>query len=257
MSRYRKQNFSLNSVISVIATLLIGYFVLCAVILPFAGSMDNIGEITTDLVELLPFGEQTYGLAISILNTVSGQTLSYHAIEGSFTLSYLIQELAESLIIIIVYEALRLVSFKFMEITDDVSGKYNKMKKLIVSVIMAIIATCLAPLLIKNIFDNMSGLTSGWQVAISALVPSILFSGGTAFFVFLYGISIGLSLVYILVKFFVVGGLRLFGCYIFIFLTVLALQYGNWSLLAASLPSLLVLILLLTGLELMIDSLVK
>ncbi len=250
----KKRRYILNSPISLLSTILLMFFVIPVVVLPFVNALGGFSEIITDLIELLPFGQAFYEIALLIINSMAGQVVNYHAIQGVFTLSYVIQELSEGIFTIIVYEALRLGVFLLMDLTDDNRGRWNKMKRLVVSVGMAIISACLAPALINWTFSNMQGLGTGLKVFFSSLISTILLGGGVAFFVFLQGFSLGMSIAFVALKFLLVGALRLSGSYIFLMMLLIGCEHHIWSLILSGMSGFLGIILLLVGIELMIDS---
>ena len=134
------------------------------------------------------------------------------------------------------------------------SGRWNGIKRIIVNITMAVIAACLAPALINWLFTNMGVLSQGWRTVISALVSTILLGGGVAFFVLLSGLAVGQSVIYVAVKFFIVGAVRLAGSYVFLMLLLLAWQNRVWTLFTGALSGFLAVMVLMAAVELMIDS---
>lgn len=249
-----------KSIGSVLATLLLGIIVLELVILPFINVLGGFTGIVTEFIGLVPFGEVIGEFAHGILSATLGQGGQIQPIQQNvITVSYVFQELAKSLFTIIIYETLCLLVLRPMGLSVDYKDNSgaDKIKWWIVKVIMAIIAAALAPLLMKWTFANMATLTSGWKIFISGLISTILTGGGIAFFMFFLGISIAKAILYVVLKFIVVGGLRLFGCYTFLMLALLGLQNGILSWVVYSVPVIMVIIMLLTGVEIMLESIVK
>lgn len=257
-SRYReksKYRYPLNNFGSLFALIILFLILYTVVLVPLIDSLGGMGEIITDLVDIFPFGEGAYAVAIAIVNAIAGQGVNYAVIQGVFTFSYVMQELLEGIFTVIIYEAGTLALNKLMQLDDpDVRGVWNSIKRMVVSAGVAILAACFAPALINSIFSNMGILSNGWKTAISSLVSIILAGGGVAFFLFLYSLSFGAALGYVLLKFLVVGGLRLFGCYVFIFIFCLGIHNGMFYLIFTGSGGLLALTLALAALELMISS---
>lgn len=250
----RKKNV-LNSPTSLLGTVLMAVIIVPAVVLPFVEALGGVDEIIIDLIDLLPFGQAFYEIAIIIVNGMLDQVVSFHGLQGVFTLSYVVQELAEGIFTVIIYEALRLAVLMVMGLADPENrGRWNGMKKIVVSVAVAVIAACLAPALISWTFGNMSSLASGWKVFVSSLISVILLGGGVAFFVFLSGLAIGQSIIYVALKFFLVGAIRLAGSYIFLMLLLLAWQSGIWSLFTGALSSFLLIMVLMALVEMLLES---
>jgi ABC-type uncharacterized transport system permease subunit len=83
----------MKSPVSFVATLLVLYFAVPLIVFPFINALGGIGEIVTDLIELLPFGHLHYWLAVEIINSIAGQAVNYSAIGGVLTVGYVVQEL--------------------------------------------------------------------------------------------------------------------------------------------------------------------
>lgn len=250
----RAKKYTLNSPLSLLSTILLGIFIIPVVVFPFINALGGIGEIITDLVELLPFGEGFYAIAVLIVNSMAGQAVNFHDIQGVFTLSYLVQELAEGIFTIIIYEALCLGSFMLMGLDSNTGGRWNGMKRTVVNVVMAVIAACLAPALINWTFSNMQGFTISGKIIWSAVVSIILMGGGVAFFVFLSGFTIAKSLVFVALKFLLIGALRLSGSYICLLVLLFGFEQGLWELIIGGLSGFLGIALILCAIELMLDS---
>lgn len=257
-SRYReksKYRYPLNNFGSLFALIMLLLILYTVILAPLIDSLGGMGEIITDLVELFPFGEVSYRLAIEIINAVAGQGVNYASIHGVFSFSYVMQELLEGIFTVIIYEALTLALTKLMQLDDpDVRGIWNSLKRMVLSVGVAILAACFAPALINSIFSNMGSLSNGWKTAISSLMSIILMGGGISFFLFLYSLTFGTALGYVLLKFLAIGALRLTGSYICIFIFCLGIKNGMFSLIFAGSSGLLGLTLVLAGIELMISS---
>lgn len=257
-SRYReksKYRYPLNSMWSLLATILLLILIYTVLVLPFIESMGGMGEFITDLVELFPFGEVSCRLAIEIINAIAGQTVNYVSIKGVFTFSYVMQELLEGIFTVIIYEAMTKALIMAMQLDDpDVRGFWNSMKKVAVRMGVAIIAACLAPSLINFIFSHMGGMSNIWKTIISSLVSVILVGGGIMFFLFLYNLTFGEALGYVLLKFLVAGALRLTASYICIFIICFGIQYGLFSLIFGGASGLIGFALILAAIEMMIGA---
>lgn len=256
-SRYRKKSpflYPLNNFGSLFALILLFILIYVIFLVPLMDSMGGIGDFITDLVDIFPFGEVSFAFAIQIINAIAGQGVNYASIQGVFTFSYAMQELLEGIFTVILYEAGTRALKLAMRLDDpNVKGIWNAAKKMAVSVGVAILAACFAPALINYIFSNMGFMGNGWKTAIASIVTIILMGGGLVFFLFLYSLSFVSALLFTTIKFLLVGFLRLFGCYIFIFLFLLGIQNGMLSLILTGSGGLLMLTLMLAGIELMVD----
>lgn len=255
-SSHRPFNPSImKSPVSFVATLLVLYFAVPLIVFPFINALGGIGEIVTDLIELLPFGHLHYWLAVEIINSIAGQAVNYSAIGGVFTVGYVVQELAEGIFTVIIYEA----GCKLFEIIMglDQDAGWIKLKRMAVNIAVAIVSACLAPALINFIFSNMGSFSTGWKVAISSLVSTILLGGAVGFFLFLKGLSIGAAIAFVALKFVAVGFVRLALSYVCIFLILLCAQNGIFAGLIGGVSGLLGVALILAGIELMISSAFK
>ena len=249
----RRKN-PLNSPISLLATVLMMILIVPAVILPFIESLGGFGEIITDLIELLPFGYAFYEVAIQLIGAVGGQAVNYHAIQGVFTGAYVFQELAEGIFTIIIYEGLRLVWFIPAGLTGEVRGRWQGPKKLVISVAMAVVAACLAPALINKTFSRLFSLGKNLRLVFSGLISIVLTGGGIAFFLFLKGFSLLQAVLFFVLKFLVVGAIRLAGSYTFLFVFLLGCQQQTWSMIVSGMSGFLFIIVLMAAVELMVES---
>lgn len=257
-SRYRKKSpyrYPLNNFGSLFALIMFLLILYMVFIIPLMDSLGGMGEIITDLVELFPFGEASYAVAIGIINAIAGQGINYASIQGVFSFAYLMQELLEGIFTVIIYEASNLAMTRLMDLDDpNVRGIWNAAKRVVLSAGLAILAACFAPALINYIFSGMGAMSIGWKTVISSLVSIILVGGGIGFFLFLYSLTLGAALGYVLIKFLLTGGARLFVSYVCIFIFCIGIHLGLFSMIFGGFSSLLVITLLLAGIEKMIDS---
>lgn len=255
MARRSNKRYILNSPLSLLSTILVAMVIVPMVVLPFVEALGGVDEIIIDLVGILPFGDVWYAAAVLVGNSILDQVVNVYSLKGVFTVSYVIQELSEGIFTVIIYEALRLLVMIPMGLNDPMNkGRWNGIKRIIVNITMAVIAACLAPALINWLFTNMGVLSQGWRTVISALVSTILLGGGVAFFVLLSGLAVGQSVIYVAVKFFIVGAVRLAGSYVFLMLLLLAWQNRVWTLFTGALSGFLAVMVLMAAVELMIDS---
>ena len=255
----KERKYILNSPISLLATILMFVILVPVVVLPFVNALGGFEEIITDLIELLPFGHAFHHIAIIIVNSITGQIVNYSSIQGVFTFSYVVQELAEGNFTVIIYEALYLATSMVMGLAgEDKRGRWNGMKRLAAKVAMAVIAACLAPALINWTFANLNVLSNGWQTFLSGVISAILLGGGGWFFVTLFSAkAVGAVIAFVLLKFLVVGFLRLVFSYVFLFVLLIGLEQGTFLLMLSGMSGFLGVMLALAGIELMVDAIVK
>lgn len=249
-----KRKNRLNTPLSLLSTVLLMVWLVPVIVLPFIHALGGFGEIITDIVELIPFGYTFHEIALMIINSMTGQVVNYHAIRGVLTIPYVTQELAEGIFTIIVYEALRLAWFIPMDLIENGGGRWNGMKKMVISVAMAVVAACLAPALINWTFSGMRGLGNSLKTFFASMISAVLLGGGVAFFAFLKGLSIGVAILFVALKFFFVGALRLSVSYLCLMILLVGCEQNLWSLIIGGSSGFLCIALALAGLELMIDS---
>lgn len=250
-----KKKYVLNSPASLLGTILLMLFIVPIVIISFAEALGGFSQIITDLIDLLPFGEAWYFVAIQIINAMTDQALSLQPVHTAPSVSYIIQELSEGIFTVIIYEALRLLFFIPMDLTGDNAGRWNKGKRLVISVAMAVLAACLAPALINWTFANLNVLGQGMRTFLSALISLILLGGGVAFFLFLKSFTVGIAIAFVLIKVFVEGLLRLAVSYVSLFALLVGFEQNAWSLIIGGMSGFLGIALLLAGIEMMLKPL--
>lgn len=252
-SKYRRKSNPMNNWGSLVATLVILYFLFCCVVLPLIDWLGGFWEILADIVEVIPFGEAWYWVALQIVSALTGQTAQNIAISGGLTFQYMISELAQGLFTVILYEASTTFLFGIMGLNDK--GRWIKSKKLAVKMGMAVICACFAPGLINFIFSNLSNMSIGWQIFIPTLVSIILTGGGFVFFMLLLGLTVGQALIYVILKFILLGTVRLIGTYVFMMICLIGIQTHAFGMLAGGAAGFIVIVILMVGIELMADSL--
>lgn len=246
-----------NSIISFIALAFLLYFVgLPIVIAVLTSYFGSIAEVITSVVDLIPFGKTYLWLTVQIMNALGGQIVGYAGIGGALTLAYVMQELAKGLFTVIIFEALNLGVAGLMGLTEA-KGFWNKAKLLLITVMNALVAACLAPLPLNYIFSQFGSLENIISGIISFLLSGILLGGGIAFFLFLKNLTIGVAVCYVLMKFVLMSTVRLSVSYLCILLILLGIQNGLFGLIVSGSSGLLGIALLLGGIELMIDSVFK
>ncbi len=243
-----------NSIISFVALAMILYFVGLPL---FVALLSNVfgskGDVITNMIGVIPFGKTYYEISIQLLGAIGGQVVSSAEAGSSLKLSYLLGELAEELFIIIIFEALNLAAYTVMGLKGE-KGRWNIAKKMLVSVINALAAACICPFLLDYITDSFDSIGTAASGIISAFISVILLGGGTFFFSALFGIGVGAALLFVLIRFLLMGAVRLAISYISLFLLILGWQSGAFYQIAGGISGLLGIALLLGGIELAIDS---
>lgn len=254
--KYKAQNSVLSFVTTALFAYVIGLPLVIALLMSFFGS---IGEIITQVVSLIPFGESFFAITIQIINTITGQAISYNTADY-LSWSYIFGELAKGLFTVIIFEALKLlicIPMGFMDEKGKIKpeGFWNKGKYLLVVAICSLVAACLAPLPINYILDNLQSLGSFWAGMISSLVSAVLVGGGIFFFMFLKSISLGIAIAYVLVKYLLVDACSIAVSYVMILAILIGLQKGFFLLTAESMGMLLALSIMLSALDMLFDNL--
>lgn len=219
----------------------------------------SVYDIINNVIDLIPFGESLYGLAIQIVNSITGQVMNYSTVTGYFTFTYFLEELLKGLFTVIIFEASNLFMCIVLGFTDSrgkikPEGMWNKAKYVLISLIDALISACLAPFLMNYIFSSLPSLGSVWSVVISSLMSVILIGGGIAFFLFLAELSIGMAIAYVLIKFILIGVIRLTLSYLSIFLILIGWDNRTYLLSVGGFAGLIGVGLLLAGIEIIVKS---
>lgn len=247
-----------NSMLSFVAMAFLLYFIglplVIAVLMDYFGS---VGEIITNVIDLIPFGKPYYEFAVQLVNSLGGQVVSYMNFTGYLTIGYIIGELAKGLFTVIIFEALNLGVCMLLGFVDsdgriNPEGFWNRAKCLLITAINALIAACLSPLPLNYIFSNLHSLGGVWSSIVSLVLSAVLVGGGVAFFVFLSSLSIGMAIAYVLIKFFLLGACRISVSYLAILVILIGWQNGLVLLTANGVLLLLVVGLALGGIEMMI-----
>ena len=217
----------------------------------------SVGEIITNVIDLIPFGKPYYEFAVQLVNSLGGQVVSYMNFTGYLTIGYIIGELAKGLFTVIIFEALNLGVCMLLGFVDsdgriNPEGFWNRAKCLLITAINALIAACLSPLPLNYIFSNLHSLGGVWSSIVSLVLSAVLVGGGVAFFVFLSSLSIGMAIAYVLIKFFLLGACRISVSYLAILVILIGWQNGLVLLTANGVLLLLVVGLALGGIEMMI-----
>lgn len=257
MANYSRRQ---NTIMSFVAMAFILYFIALPLIMAaFLDYFGSVEEIITNVIELIPFGETYFALTIQFVNSISGRIVSYIDMTEYFTMNYLMEELAKGLFTIIIFEALKLAVCWVVGFVDGdgkikPEGVWNKAKYLLITVSVALIAACFAPFLLNYIFSNLYLLGKIWSVVISLLVSVILVGGGITFFLFLLGLSIAKTIIYVIMKFFVIGVCRISCSYVAILFILICWQQHLILLSASGMTALFVIGLMLGEVEMIVDS---
>lgn len=252
-----RNNTGKNSILSLIALVFLLYFIVLPIVIAAAvGYFGSMAAVITAVVDLIPFGKQFYGLSIQIINAIGGQVVGYMDFSGKFSLPYFMGELAKGLLTAIIFEALNYATTTFMGVKDP-EGRWNVMKKMLISVTNALIAACLAPLPLNYLLAQMP--TAGFAAsAIGAgLLAAVLIVGGVAIFTLIKPLSIASALLWVLLKLVAMSFIRLAFSYVAILFILVGWQNGLYGMAASGLAGLVGIALLLAGIEMMLESVIK
>lgn len=247
-----------NSILSFVAMVFLLYFIVLplviAVLMDYFGT---VGEIITNIIDLIPFGKPYYEFAVQFVNSLGGQIVSYIDMTEDMSVGYLFRELAKGLFTVIIFEALNwgsCILFGFLDENGRINprGFWNRGKYLLISLVNALFSACLAPLPLNYIFSNLHILGTIWANIVSFLLSAILVGGGIAFFMFLFGLNIGMAITYVFLKFFLIGACRISISYLAILVTLICWQNGLFFLSASGASALFVIGFMLGGLEMII-----
>lgn len=216
-------------------------------------------QLLLDLIDLIPFGESVYWCTLRIVSTLAGAVQEYSVPNFQFTPGYVIQELAKSLFVSILFEAGMTGCSQLLELKET-KGKtrsqkvVNNLTTILLAIPVSLLAACLSPLLLDYIFSNLDTLGGVGRTAISLLVALLLTGGGFLFFFFLLGQSLLLAFLYVVIKIILLNMLRIFLCYAGIFAIVIAVRTDLPYLIGPSLSALLSCVLILCVLDWALDA---
>lgn len=248
MARQRERGR--NSFLSFIVLLIVIYLIGLPVLLATRGSA---ADLIGDMADLIPFGSFVLQISVKLLSKFVQVNPSYLSILPLFTFANFLEELAKGLFTVILFEALNLLGGLMLGVWNP-EGRWNRMKKLALSVLNALLAAAFAPWLIRVVLDNIKQAGGLMTAVVSGVLALVLLGGGAAFFAAMLGISASMALLYVIIKFGLIACIELFLVYFFIYSVLLVWETGAyWALLTGS-GSLFVCLLLLAGIGLMIDS---
>lgn len=252
-----KQTKGRNSIVSFVALVIILYFIglplLIAILSSYFGS---VGDVMTTAVDLIPFGDVWYWVAVQIFNGLGGQAITYSSFNGNLTILYILQESEKTLFTTIIFEAMNLLLFTFLGLTEA-RGIWNKAKRVLITVMSALMAACFAPMLIEFIFNQMQGMSQLASNLLTSFMTFILVGGGVAFFAALKGVTIVIALCYVGVKVILLGAAQLVSSYVCFLLILLAIQNGIPVFVVEGFILLLMFAVCLSGINLMLESVLK
>ncbi len=249
-----------NSIISFIALLLILYFIGLPILIFWintqAGSVDDMISI---LVDLFPFGNELVHMAIQVIGGIFDSAVSYHETKGYLTVSYVLGELSKAIFAMVVFEVLNFLGYGLMALNAD--GRWNNLKKMVVTAFNALIAACLSPWVMHLVLDQIQSASSNGMnggAIISTVVSRILFfivaGGGMAIAYLVLGMTIAEAIIAVLVKKVAVDFFRLMFSYLCILIALLGLESGNSGFLFCGAGMMLAVALIFAGIDLMLES---
>ena len=245
---------SKNSIISFVALAFLMYFIALPIIISvLTEHFGSVEAVILDIIDLVPFGRPCYWFAVKFAAMFRGQMIAGTQVSQNFTISYFFQELTKALFTAVIFEALNLALCGAMGIVKP-EGRWNKAKKMLVTVFDALLAACLAPIPINYILNNLSSLSNVFAGLITGTVPAILMIGGTFFFKYALGLSIGIAVFYMLIKHILMDLVRLFASYVCLFFILIGLQEGSFVWVTGGGICLLLLALILAAIDLMLDA---
>lgn len=201
----------------------------------------NQDELLVNLVDLIPFGDSVYWVALKLLGSVAGATTDFVSMKDNFSMAEILKELAKSLFASILFEAGLWGCSKVLGLTEG-EGFLQKAQVVVLSIPIALVAASLSPLLLDYIFSSMGSMGNVGVGVLSALLSLILLGGGFSFFFFFLGGSVLSAVLFMAIKILLLGMARLYFCYVVIFVTVIALQNNQFGQ-ASGFVSLLVAVL--------------
>ncbi len=239
--------------------LLLYYFGGPLIMAVLTGIFGPVPEIINKMVDLIPFGESYYAIAIQVVNSILGEATSNN-IKEYFTISYVLQNLAKELFTVVIFEAATLSACIVLGLADsrgnlNPKGAWEKIEYYLITVIIALASACLAPIPLEGvIFSRFHTLESSWQSIISLILSVVLVGGGIAFFLFLYSFSIGKAIAFVFIKFLLLGTFRISVCYLAILVYLIGEENRLFLLSAGGVTSLLALGIMLVGIEMVLKS---
>lgn len=246
-----------NSIISFVALAFLLYFVIFPmVLLMLSDLLGSADELITNAIDLFPFGEAWYYIAVKILAAFHSQGSVGVQLTRNFSFYYFMSELVKGLFSAVIFEAINLFAGLVMGL-DGSKGFWNKGKLCLMNIANAFLSAWLAPFLIGYIMSSLGNIGNVWAALFSVIPTGIIVLGGVAFFMAYKGLSLGKSVCYVGAKFLFLDMLRLGVTYISTFLVILGWQNGFFIFILGGISGLLGVALMLFAIDLMLEAAFK
>ncbi len=252
-----------NTPFSFFALLFISYFIVGITLASAAviGGSGTVLDMLLGIVEVLPFGEFFLRITAQILSTLMQTTsISVDSIlngtvsSGSLLAVDWVKETCKLILAAGFNDAL--YAFLVMVLNLSRSDFWIFMKRVVVMMLSAYLAAFAAAMSLAAVFNQLKGWAAGWQALISGLIAAISVGGVFAIMciLFLDGGSIVSFIIYFLLRYVLLGIMRVGIAYIGALSILLLVQSGNLAKLIAGQGALLLVLIMLVGVDMLLGS---
>lgn len=254
---------SRNSPVSFAALLIISYFIV-GFTLASAAALSGAGtvlDMLLGMVEILPFGEFFLRITVQIISSLMQTTsISVESILGGTVSSgrLIALDWVKETCKLILAAGFNAALYAFLEMVMGLAdrGFWIYLKRVVVMMLSAYLAAFAAAMSLDAVYNQLGGLAAGWQAFISGLIALISVGGVFAIMciLFLGGGSIASFIVYFLLRYILLGIMRVGIAYIGALSILILAQSGNISNLIAGQGALFVILIMLVGVDLALRS---
>ncbi len=262
--RNEKAQISGNTWISFAAMLIISYFIIWGTLLS-AFAISGVGSILDmilGIVEVLPFGNTFLKLAVTITSSlfqssaIVAEELQNLAANGKNMLPLMwVRELCK----LILAAGFNSALYAFLEMTTglkDAKGVWNFLKKAVMTMLSAYLGAYFATIALEAVYSQIGYFTSGFQIFIASAISLISVGGVFAIMalLFLNGGSLLIFFIYFLTRYILLNTAKTAIVFIALLLFLILMQGGNFKLVIACMGSLLPVMIILIGIDMMLGS---
>lgn len=246
---------SLRNLIAFILFMFLFFTVFTVVIAQWADS-GLIFSAWMEMLDVIPFGKPVAQLALKFYSTVVSIAVDEtYYLAGLKTLTVLdwLEDFCKMCLTAVVYEALSKAGIAWMEISQE-KNIWMIIQKILWEIACAFISAITAGLLLKFLFEQMKQLSGAATAVISSVVIAIIVAGGVWIFHLLLKIGFGLAIGYVFVKMILMNCCKLLVTYMLSAFVLLCLMEGTYVRMFQGIGSWAVVIIIIIGIDLVLDS---
>lgn len=265
MAKRSRYDDGSNTFLSFLAFLLLSYLVVISTLVPaaFLTGTGTLLDMILAIVDVLPFGETFLSLALTIMSSLTSSAVSSVSAlyNGSLTSnSAFITNFFIELCKLLLAAGFNAALYGFLEFLlglHEAEGIWNAAKRVLLLMLCAYLGAFLANMLLTFLGNQLAFLPGFVQNLLSGLIAFGSIGGVFAIMciLFLNGGEILTFIIYFLLRYVLFGVLRIMIAYTVTLLALLFVQSGNLLAFLLSQGSLMVILIVLVGMDLMLKSL--